>query len=87
MGSGTFSAMWINPDIASYTPAIIEEPKVETPAPAVVDTDDASDASAEQTSEPEKPASRFVDVRQYKDKIGPGGDISGVPPGMGGSGL
>lgn len=31
--------------------------------------------------------SRFTDVRQYKDKIGPGGDLSGVPPGMGGSGL
>jgi plastocyanin len=29
--------------------------------------------------------SRFVDVRQFKDKIGPGGDLSGVPPGMGGS--
>ena len=87
VGSGTFSAMWINPDTSSYTPAIIEEPKVETPAPAVVDSTAASDASAEQTAEPEKPASRFVDVRQYKDKIGPGGDMSGVPPGMGGSGL
>jgi len=31
--------------------------------------------------------SRFVDVHQYKDKIGPGGDLSGIPPGMGGSGL
>jgi len=31
--------------------------------------------------------SRFVDVRQYKDKIGPGGDLSGIPPGMGGAGL
>jgi hypothetical protein len=87
VGSGTFSAMWINPDTSSYTPAIIEEPKVETPAPAVVDSTAASDASEEQTAEPEKPASRFVDVRQYKDKIGPGGDMSGVPPGMGGSGL
>lgn len=29
--------------------------------------------------------SRFVDVHEYKDKIGPGGDLSGVPPGMGGS--
>ena len=84
VGSGTFSAMWINPDTSSYTPAIIEEPKVETPAPAVVDSTDASNASEEQTA---KPASRFVDVRQYKDKIGPGGDLSGVPPGMGGSGL
>jgi hypothetical protein len=60
---------------------------VETSVPAVVDATSASNASAEQTAEPEKPASRFVDVRQYKDKIGPGGDLSGVPPGMGGSGL
>ena len=81
-GSGTFNAVWISPDISSYTPAIIEEPKVETPEPAAVDTAAASNDSAEQTA---KPASRFVDVRQYKDKIGPGGDLSGVPPGMGGS--
>jgi plastocyanin len=27
---------------------------------------------------------KFVDVREYKDKIGPGGDLSGVPPGMSG---
>ena len=86
VGSGTFIAMWINPDTSSYTPAIIEEPKVETPPPAVVDTTTELNASAEQTVQPEKPASRFVDVRQYKDKIGPGGDLSGVPPGMGGSG-
>ena len=82
VGSGNFSAMWISPDISSYTPAVIEEPKVETPAPAVVESTAASNASEEQTA---KPASRFVDVRQYADKIGPGGDLSGVPPGMGGS--
>ena len=80
VGSGNFSAMWISPDISSYTPAIIEEPKVETPAPAVVDSTAASNASAETA----KPASRFVDVRQYADKIGPGGDLSGIPPGMSG---
>ncbi|MCX6672289.1 MAG: hypothetical protein NTY37_00720 [Methanothrix sp.] len=83
VGSGTFGAIVFYPDTSSYTPAIIEEPKVETPAPAVVNTTTASNASAEQTA---KPASRFVDVRQYKDKIGPGGDLSGVPPGMGGGG-
>jgi hypothetical protein len=83
VGSGNFSAMWINPDTSSYTPAIIEEPKVETPEPAVVETTLALNASAESAT----PASRFVDVHQYKDKIGPGGDLSGVPPGMGGSGL
>lgn len=31
--------------------------------------------------------SRYIDVHEYSDKIGPGGDLSGVPPGMGGTGL
>ena len=83
VGNGTFSAMWINPDTSSYTPAIIEEPKVETPAPAVVESAAASNASAEQTT-PEAKPKRFTDVHEYADKIGPGGDLSGVPPGMGG---
>ena len=83
VGNGDFNAMWINPDTSSYTPAIIEEPKVGTPEPAIVDTTLASNASAESATSD----SRFVDVHQYKDKIGPGGDLSGVPPGMGGSGL
>ena len=87
VGNGTFNAMWISPDTASYTPAVIEEPKVETPAPAVVNDTAALEETAEETTEPEKTASRFVDVRQYKDKIGPGGDLSGIPPGMGGAGL
>ncbi len=30
---------------------------------------------------------KYVDVHEYAEKIGPGGDLSGVPPGMGGSGL
>ena len=55
VGSGTFSAMWISPDTSSYTPAIIEEPKVETPAPAVVENTAASDASAEQTERQIRP--------------------------------
>ena len=76
VGSGTFNAMWISPDISSYTPVIIEEPKVETPAPAVVDSTAASNASTETA----KPASRFVDIHQYADKIQTGvGDISGIP--------
>lgn len=78
---GNFTAIWISPDTSSYTPASVEEPKVEAPAaeePANVTIED-------QTTQQEK--SRFVDVRQFKDKIGPGGDLSGVPPGMGGSGL
>ncbi|MBN1236501.1 MAG: hypothetical protein JW999_10730 [Methanotrichaceae archaeon] len=79
VGSGTFSAMWINPDTSSYTPAVIEEPKVETPAPAVVDTPADSNASGKETAETEK-ASRFVDIHEYADKIQTGvGDISGIP--------
>jgi hypothetical protein len=85
VSKGNFSAEWISPDVSSYTPATIEEPKVETPAPeptiaAAVET------TENQTTEQKDPKSRFVDVRQYADKIGPGGDLSGVPPGMGGSG-
>jgi hypothetical protein len=77
VGSGNFSATWISPDVSSYTRAVIEEPKVETPAPAVVESTAASNASAEQTA---KPASRFVDIHQYADKIQTGvGDISGIP--------
>jgi len=84
IGSGTFSAIGFYPDISSYTPAIIEEPKVETPAPAAVDTTADSNASGEQTEETQKPASRFVDIHQYADKIQTGvGDISGIPIGMG----
>ncbi|MDD1727311.1 MAG: hypothetical protein LUQ08_05825 [Methanothrix sp.] len=48
--------------------------------PAAVNTTSSTETVQE-------PKSRFVDVRTYKDKIGPGGDLSGVPPGMGGSGL
>jgi len=77
IGSGNFSATWISPDVSSFAPAIIEEPKVETTAPAVVDTTADSNASGEQT---EETASRFIDVRQYADKIQTGvGDISGIP--------
>jgi hypothetical protein len=77
-GNGEFNAMWISPDVSGYTPAKIEEPK---PAAA-----EPSDLTSNQTeTQSSKPQSRFVDVHEYKDKIGPGGDLSGVPPGMGGS--
>jgi hypothetical protein len=83
VGNGTFNATWISPDISSYTQAIIEEPKVETPAPAVVDSTAASNASMEQTT-PEVKKKYFTDVNEFADKIGPGGDLSGIPPGMSG---
>jgi hypothetical protein len=81
VSKGNFNAEWISPDVSSYTPATIEEPKVETPAPEPIIATPAVETAANQTTK-----SRFVDVRQYADKIGPGGDLSGVPPGMGGSG-
>lgn len=84
IGGGQFTAMWISPGTSSYAPAVVEEEKTVAPAAA----DSASDSAAsEQTNETQPAKSRFVDVREYKDKIGPGGDLSGVPPGMGGSGL
>jgi hypothetical protein len=86
IGSGSFSAMWISPDTASYSPAVIEEPKAETPSTAVAETPAANTPETE-SENTTKPASRFVDIHQYVDKIGPGGDLSGVPPGMGGSSL
>lgn len=93
VNNGTFSAMWINPDTSSYTPAAVEAP-AEAPAavtPAPADTTSAAepavDASDESETEPKEEKKRFVDVREYRDKIGPGGDLSGVPPGMGGVGL
>jgi hypothetical protein len=83
VGNGTFGAIVFYPDTSSYTPAIIEEPKVETPAPAVVDSTAASNASMEQTT-PEVKKKYFTDVNEFADKIGPGGDLSGIPPGMSG---
>lgn len=86
IGSGSFSAMWISQEITSYSPAVIEEPKAEAPPTAVTETPAANTPEAK-SENATKPASRFVDIHQYVDKIGPGGDLSGVPPGMGGSGL
>jgi hypothetical protein len=79
---GEFNSVWINPDITSYSPAKIEETKQETPAQPEV----TQNATVQQTNQPVQLSSksRFVDVREYKDKIGPGGDLSGVPPGMSG---
>jgi len=79
-GRGNFDATWINPDITSYTPAKITQPQQEIPAQM------AQNATTTSTTQPVQlgQKSRFVDVRQYKDKIGPAGVIA---PGMGGAGL
>jgi hypothetical protein len=79
INKGSFTAMKISPDTSSYIPATIEEPKAAAQAPVAVDT--TADAAA---TAPAETKSRFVDVREYKDKIGPGGDLSGIPPGMSG---
>ena len=80
IGGGQFTAMWISPGTSSYTPAVIVEEVKEPAASAAVNTTSTDAAVPAQDS-------RFVDVRTYKDKIGPGGDLSGIPPGMGGRGL
>lgn len=92
IGRGEFSAMWTTPDISSYTPAKVTEatPQKETTiAKANTETNDTTPATATETEETSKPPvklggkTKYVDVHEYADKIGPGGDLSGVPPGMG----
>lgn len=83
INNGTFNAIWINPDTSSYTPATVEVPAVATPAPAEVTSAAQPAAAAVNTTAVNKTEKRFVDVHEYKDKIGPGGDLSGIPPGMG----
>ena len=84
-----FEAVWINPDISSYTPAVIPIPK----APATASSQEAQDTAppiATENSLPTAtpPKSYFHDVRQDADRILTGvGDISQIPIGMGGSGL
>jgi hypothetical protein len=90
MNKGSFTAIQISPDTSSYTPATIEQPKAAAaPAPAAVETatPEATTTASDQAASTTPPKSRFVDVHQYADKQGVGGDLSGVPPGMGGSGL
>ena len=86
VSKGTFSAEWISPDTSTYTPAVIEEPKTQAPALAQADTAATQTTTENQDVEQKDQKSRFVDVKQYADKIGPGGDLSGIPPGMGGTG-
>lgn len=89
---GNFSAMWINPDTSSYTPAEIEEPKPATPAPAPAPAETANVSAPAATTgsqQAQQPVqlgrkSYYTDVHEYADKMGPGGDLSGVPPGMSG---
>jgi hypothetical protein len=88
---GEFSATLVNPEITEYTPAKVTAPTSAQPAQqatqpevsgATTPVQAANQTSAQQAvtvSGRKKP----VDVHEYADKIGPGGDLSGVPPGMG----
>lgn len=90
--TGEFSAMWINPDVSSYTPAEIKKPAPVT-QPAVTENATTTPAATatttgDQTQTTQQPVQlgrkKPVDVHEYADKMGPGGDLSGVPPGMSG---
>ena len=86
INKGSFTAIQISPDTSSYTAAKIEQPKAAAaPVPAVAETAATEATTSDETEAPVQPKSRFVDVHEYADKQGVGGDLSGVPPGMGGS--
>jgi hypothetical protein len=85
---GTFEAIWINPDTASYTPAVIPQ-KAE---PSIVQSAPSSSEAAVEKPAGVQSGSRsedyFHDVRQDAVSILTGvGDLSQIPIGMGGSGL
>ena len=91
---GKFQAVWINPDLASYTPAVVEPtvPAEPTSSQSAVDSKTGQNATQTEASAAspsiDSGKSRFQDVRQYADSILTGvGDISQIPIGMGGSGL
>lgn len=76
---GEFNAMWINPELSTYTPAKVKDL---TPEIAISNITAVSDANQQ------KAETKYHDVRQDADRILTGvGDISQIPIGMGGSGL
>jgi hypothetical protein len=95
---GDFNAVWINPDISTYEPA-----KVTVAAPQSAQTNQVTSTMPASTgptatqlgsnSSSTQPAvqtggkTQYVDVHKYADQYEVGGGLSGVPPGMGGSGL
>jgi len=91
---GNFQAIWINPDLTSYLPAVVELSRPADPSSGQNMDASKTDQSAPLTeasaasSSPDTEKSRFHDVRQDADRILTGvGDISQIPIGMGGSGL
>ncbi len=84
-GRGKFTAIWINPDLSSYTPAEIRDKKTEIQVQQTQETETVPPADVNQIS-PQK--TRYHDVHQDADRVLTGvGDISQIPIGMGGSGL
>jgi hypothetical protein len=92
---GEFSATLVNPEITDYAPATVTAPAMNQPktqgiaqtAVSNTSTTPASAATVNQTAT-QQPVTvggrqKPVNVEEYKDKIGMGGDLSGVPPGMG----
>jgi len=76
---GEFNAMYINPELSSYTPAKVKELTPEIPISSI-------NATSDTTTNQQK--TKYHDVRQDADRILTGvGDISQIPIGMGGSGL
>ena len=91
---GNFQAIWINTDLTSYLPAVVELSRPADPSSGQNMDASKTDQSAPLTeasaasSSPDTEKSRFHDVRQDADRILTGvGDISQIPIGMGGSGL
>jgi hypothetical protein len=88
---GNFEAIWINPDISSYTPASVT--KTDENEASGTETNETSSLASKQYSsesfvQTTNKTSRYHDVHQYADSILTGvGDISQIPIGMGGSGL
>lgn len=85
---GEFQAIWINPDVSSYTPAFVPEPKAAPTNSAGEARNDTLRTPTENSLPTSEPKSYYHDVRQDADRILTGvGDISQIPIGMGGSGL
>ena len=83
-----FQAMWINPDINSYTAAHVALPIAEASDLGQQTNASAAQAKEESLQSGSSQKSRYYDVRQDADRILTGvGDISQIPIGMGGSGL
>lgn len=89
-----FQAMWINPDIGSYTAAQVVSTTAKTSLSSQDDEGHASQAvqstqnASSDTTSSSASTTKYHDVRIDADRILTGvGDLSQIPIGMGGSGL